>query len=533
MIDSLTTKNVLRKRKLPVTFLSIAVVVISLLLLSSTSHVEFYHYLENITSRRSIYLRVSNKIKLKTSLLDEYNIVNERIPSRETSERLKLELSTTTNVNSTILKQSEEPILITHRAISGLGHRIGKLANAYHLVKAMNLTNGIFNSWGWECRGKKENSSETMDIFYYLFGDDFLSVKPPVDGPIHSPFLIELVKDIQDTWRNSTNTTTKERNDETQNIRLINDIPGYYVMNPRDIMTEYSLTTIRQKVQSNFELYHQLRALYRDNHVALDFIKRHDYQSHYVFGFHVRTGNGEKGDFQKKLRFMYILEPWIKRFSKMMLDYVSTEEYKILSKGKPPLLFVSTDTTKAATLLEYYLTNPNNTNSSGMNTTTTIPVVDFPQERMKEGAGVTYDAKFNSSEYCYQSWSDQFMDMTLLSASDVVIAGTYSAFTQSMPLTMMIGNPNPEDNKLFCELGRIATMMQCFTYYEQWLATHARKGRNNHSQPILIGEKNGSKHQFQSRQEMPIYDIWRGAPFMTKIFNIEREKMKGYLIPKY
>ncbi len=524
------------------------------------SHREFLvRYLRKIKSGRSTQLRLSN-LKSTTSLLEEgkTNLLYERIPSRETSERLKLELHTSNTVSMTrIIEQSNDPILIFHRANSGLGHRMGKMANAYHLVKAMNLTNGLLNSWGWECKGTKDNG-DTMDIFYYLFGNDRLSVPPSsIDGPIHSPFLIELVKDIQNAWRNSTNSIIKSLNNtntntnttntntntnanknvtqEHQVMRLVNDIPGYYLMTPRDVMKQYTPTSIRQKRLTNFELYHRLRGLYRDNHIALEFIKKHDYASHYVFGFHVRTGNGEKGDFVKKKRFMYILEMWIQSFSKMMMDFISTEQYKEISGGKPPLLFVSTDTTKAITFLEQYLTNPNHSNrsSNGTKVNMSIPVIHFPQERMKRGTGVTYNAKFNSSKHCYQSWSDQFMDMTLLSASDVVIAGTYSTFTQSMPLTMMIGNPNPSHNKLFCELGRIATMMQCFTHYDQWLATHARMGEKSHSPPIWIGAKDGPTHPFESRQEFPIYDLWTGIPFMKKIFNIEREKMRGYLIPKY
>ena len=91
---------------------------------------------------------------------------------------------------------------------------------------------------------------------------------------------------------------------------------------------------------------------------------------------------------------------------------------------------------------------------------------------MKEGAGVSYRFKHATPEACYQSWSNQFMDMTLLSASDTVIAGMYSSFTQSMPLRMMIANPVAENNKRFCEVGKTGENMHCMTSYSDWLAFH-------------------------------------------------------------
>jgi len=38
----------------------------------------------------------------------------------------------------------------------------------------------------------------------------------------------------------------------------------------------------------------------------------------------------------------------------------------------------------------------------------------------------------------HAAWVSQFMDMMLLSLSDIVVAVSYSSFPQTMPLTMML-----------------------------------------------------------------------------------------------
>jgi hypothetical protein len=104
-----------------------------------------------------------------------------------------------------------EPIPVTHRTVSGLGHRLQWMSTVHHLVKAMNLSNGLVNMWGWECDGGTKDGS-SLDIFYYLFGDyAVLSVTPlRPDDLIYSSVLIEIIKKIKDESSLAKNLPLKE-----------------------------------------------------------------------------------------------------------------------------------------------------------------------------------------------------------------------------------------------------------------------------------------------------------------------------------
>eukprot|EP00815_Leptocylindrus_aporus_P003587 CAMPEP_0116053222 /NCGR_PEP_ID=MMETSP0322-20121206/2052_1 /TAXON_ID=163516 /ORGANISM="Leptocylindrus danicus var. apora, Strain B651" /LENGTH=90 /DNA_ID=CAMNT_0003536331 /DNA_START=1 /DNA_END=270 /DNA_ORIENTATION=- len=87
----------------------------------------------------------------------------------------------------------------------------------------MNLTNGLFNSWGWECHDKKHDEDELpVDIFHYLFGDDVLPVSPlePDEVMYSLPLLMDTVKTIKKSP--SRNPTTRE---EVKELKFINEGP--------------------------------------------------------------------------------------------------------------------------------------------------------------------------------------------------------------------------------------------------------------------------------------------------------------------
>jgi len=91
---------------------------------------------------------------------NEYNNENDEdddthdryLPLLKSANNLKLELNQT--------KSSIEPIQIVHRATSGLGHRLQWMTSMHHFTKIMNLTNGLFNKWGWECHYNKNNEHD-------------------------------------------------------------------------------------------------------------------------------------------------------------------------------------------------------------------------------------------------------------------------------------------------------------------------------------------------------------------------------------
>ena len=61
------------------------------------------------------------------------------------------------------------------------------------------------------------------------------------------------------------------------------------------------------------------------------------------------------------------------------------------------------------------------------------------------------------------------MDMTLLSGTNVLISGQWSSFTQSIPITMMLGHKDPKENKRFCEVGLNGDQIRCTRDYGEWL----------------------------------------------------------------
>ena len=428
---------------------------------------------------------------------DEYNNENDEdddtndryLPLLKSVNNLKLELNQT--------KSSIEPIQIVHRATSGLGHRLQWMTSMHHFTKMMNLTNGLFNTWGWECRGKKhDEDGSIMDIFYYLFGDDVLSVSPlePDEIMYSSTLLMNTITTIKKSLsRNATNEEVKE-------LKFINEGPRLYYIFEKDLDPFISEKEIEIKLQADFDMYTRLRTLYRHNNLARDFTRSNKYENHLVLGVHIRTGNGEKGHFEMKDRGIIDLDQWIISFANMLMDMVSTTEFAQFANGKKPMLFVATDTRKAIDVLKVALKDAQSTKGLDVG----IPVIHFTQEYMKEGKGVSYAAHFNSSEKCYQSWSDQFMDMTLLTASDVIIAGQFSAFSQAIPLTIALGHPDPLKRKKFCEVGVYGDVMECVTDYKAWVNLRIRGKQGSAAE--VIGNTTSPTQKFKPRHVMPIFN---------------------------
>jgi len=423
---------------------------------------------------------------------DEDDDTNDRyLPLLKSVNNLKLELNQT--------KSSIEPIQVVHRASSGLGHRLKWMTTMHHFTKMMNLTNGLFNIWGWECHNMKHDEDEPpVDIFHYLFGDDVLPVSPlePDEVMYSLPLLMDTVKAIKKSP--SRNPTTRE---EVKELKFINEGPPiYHIFNKYVLMNYISEKEIEIKLQADFDMYTRLRTLYRHNNLARDFTKKNKYENHLVLGVHIRAGNGEKGHFESTSRGIGDLDQWIISFANMLMDMVSTTEFAQFANGKKPMLFVATDTRKAIDVLKVALKDAQSTKGLDVG----IPVIHFTQEYMKEGKGVSYAAHFNSSEKCYQSWSNQFMDMTLLTASDVIIAGQFSAFSQAIPLTIALGHPDPLKRKKFCEVGVYGDVMECVTNYKAWVNLRIRGKQGSAAE--VIGNTTSPTQKFKPRHAMPIFN---------------------------
>ena len=362
-----------------------------------------------------------------------------RIPTDEERARYQTERNATT----------QQPTIV-HRGVAGLGHRLARMSAIFHASKTMNLTR-MAASWGWEC-GPNENGDP--DIFDHLFGRGPMVVRPLEPNAL---------------W---TDRPEKYQNAPKEILRIINDAPGYKplfsvfreLQRKKDQCTPTEL--MREKLVSDVEFFHQLRVLFRFNDEARSFMKQFQFSEHTVIGLHVRAGNGEKThDWLIKGRGFSDLETWLNNTAKSLKDLSAK-----LGRTKPPMIFLATDTRSVIQKLQTA------TRSHG------IRVVAFQQELPQDGAGVSFNHKFDTGAACLRGWVNQFIDATLLSASDVVVSGQYSSFTQSLPLVTILAPsilaasheppadvPEEHAKRLYCEMTSSGSDMKCFDDALEWV----------------------------------------------------------------
>ncbi|KAG7350358.1 Nodulation protein Z NodZ [Nitzschia inconspicua] len=308
-------------------------------------------------------------------------------------------------------------------ACCGLGHRLIRMSLAAYVAKQHNFSLRSF--WGW-C-----GERNPVEVFSYLF------------RPYH-PSEVAYV--------------------QSQNLLLpfYNEVPGF----PALVRTGSGTTTTKtttttttstelcpcgtDKIESDLELYESLRTRFRYKHRVDDFVQRY-FTNATVLGIHVRSGNGESGDFERKSRDIADPDSWVHQVRLLL-------QQSLLSRPlvKDPLIFLATDTPSMVTRFrkEFALIN--------------VSVVELQQEgRTQEGGGVlfgtsnrVYNTDDNTSHFgddsssCLQGWTDTFTDMVLLSHADIVIAGRPSSFVQTLPMSLAYGKS--KQNKIwkdvYCEI---------------------------------------------------------------------------------
>ena len=396
-------------------------------------------------------------------------------------------LTTQLNLERNNSRAEDEDLAVIHRAVSGLGHRLGRMAAAYHLTKALNISH-LYASWGWEC-GTNENGDP--DVFDNLFGRGPMIVPSP---------LVPLFP----SWHVSFQRKNNTKNDTKQMVKFINRIPGYRRAQAQGVdIDEVIKNNYYGKQSTDREFYSQLMALFRYRGQAVEFMKRHRFTDHTVVGLHIRAGNGEHGHFQRKHREINISDEWVHVVAQTIHEFSQ-------NWTKPAMIFVASDTFGVIDKLAQAM-KP-------------IPVISFDQTRMQEGRGVSFNHKWNETNACHADWVSQFTDMMLLSLSDIVVAASYSSFPQTMPLAMMLlsnatRNQEPanqstrstdttehytDPHSLYCELDRSGHGMACFADFSQWIM----KGH-----AILIGNATNSRLQDQTDTELAkrtiLHDVQR------------------------
>ena len=310
----------------------------------------------------------------------------------------------------------------------------------YPVAKRLGV--GLRQDWG-KCPTRNSNSTSGVDLWRHLFVSESRVSSDREEGA-------------------SANAG--------QHMTISNEVPGYKPYATRQLR-ESGLA--RSLLESNMEFYRTLRNRFVANHYNLfrSFVtsgggrKYVDRSSFIVVGLHIRTGNGEVGEFVEKKRVIENLNLWTRHTVPIVVRYVKEERLKA-SKGerdeKKPLIFIATDTPSIIKSIRQLFAKNN------------IEVISN-SHNIDEMVGPSYLIK---DRRCLKAWKLQMIDMVLLSLSDVIVAGRYSSFTQTMPLSLLFSDKRSNrvvGDKPYCELEGDATSMSCFRTYRAWLGRRRKQ----------------------------------------------------------
>ncbi|VEU38092.1 unnamed protein product [Pseudo-nitzschia multistriata] len=280
-----------------------------------------------------------------------------------------------------------------------------------------------------------------------------------------------------------------------------NDVGGYSYRCLRERLANASAVfddrAARETLASHYSFYQQLAALFRFRTGVEDFAVSHAFSERTVVGVHVRTGNGEKGDFARKGRSILDpvaetehdgkdqeededndqdhdqdhdadesagkdpMEEWLGNLSRTVQRLIQLKEQhqrrrrrqqpqphgpaaNAAADSLPPLVFVATDDPLLVRKLSDAV--------AALDTTTTTEkqartrkqkrpvVVSFSHKALlPPGGGVSFGATSLDRAACLEGWVGQVSDALLLGAADALVAARYSSFTQALPLAMVLG----------------------------------------------------------------------------------------------
>ena len=219
------------------------------------------------------------------------------------------------------------------------------------------------------------------------------------------------------------------------------------------------------------------------------------FNEHTVFGLHIRAGNGETGDFARKGRGMKDLDGWVARVVLLLCDYEQKHSHYFTKK--PLMVYVGTDTGSVMQKLR-----------AASNKTCEIPFVSSDQTFVEEGKSVTWNLGYDDQDKCLKGWEDMFLDMYLFTRCNSVMAGTYSSFTQSAPLSFMMhkakqqqlqqqGEGDEQHPHYFCDVGVDGNRMDCASTLIEWL---------NRTTSMTWGVLNATKQRMKHEIMFPVLE---------------------------
>jgi len=397
----------------------------------------------------------------------------------------------------------EDGYKIIHRGDFGLGHRLSKMSNSHHLAirwqhelqsslpKSRRI--GLEIQWG-RCDNVTAGTVGDVDIFEYLFGTTCVPLESESASTI--PPLSYMKRGKQA--------------DDSKVLYIRNDVPGYFAgqsfKNANVTLTPDLIKRWDQKIQTDYQLFQWITNHFQFRSLAEDFQRENLWKMYHVVGLHLRIGNGEREHFVEAGR----------NNATESLGYLCDHLNTILQltasvhaeRPKPGLVFLATDTAnwiprvRACTdLLE-------------------VKLVTFPQPRLTAGHGVSYST-WTGGDQCFQGWKSSMMDVWLLSQVDILLAPTRSTFTQTLPLSLLLSDPNKskEMKYRFCEGD--GPFMTCFSSLESWLYRNEENhvlhstATSFHGSPTYRSVHHKVMVHFPDRKDPPIYEqatrFWKTA----------------------
>ncbi|CAJ1942912.1 unnamed protein product [Cylindrotheca closterium] len=279
-------------------------------------------------------------------------------------------------------------------------------------------------------------------------------------------------------------------------LPFYNEISGFLAISRQPVTDQSECACPRDKITSDLELYTSLRDRFRGKPVVDAFV-RENFSKATVVGIHIRAGNGEGGDFDRKGRSINNLQVWVGDVVKLVLQ----EGFRKAGSNEL-VVYIATDTPSTIDMFRNQL-SPHQ-----------IKVLDLPQTRMEEGTGVMFGeaAKVHNmgdetDDYssCLKGWTDTLSDMFLLSHADVVIAATPSSFSQTAPMSLAFGKESQGVETPYCEVipkfephkkkettewKEVAPTMQCYKSYVDWCCNYStwikfkKQGRQNRTKIV-------------------------------------------------
>eukprot|EP00980_Cylindrotheca_fusiformis_P012555 scaffold3084_cov144-Cylindrotheca_fusiformis.AAC.3 len=344
---------------------------------------------------------------------------------------------------------------VDYYACCGLGHRLVRMSLAAYVAKKRNYTLRCF--WGW-C-----GEQHPIEVFSYLF----------------RPYLASEVSHVQSRGLL---------------LPFYNEVSGFKALFREPKANKSECSCQEQKIESDLELYTSLRERFRNKDFVDSFVQD-NFVGAVAIGLHVRAGNGEGGDFERKGRSIENPRDWVRNVCILIQNFLKSKN----DLSKPPILYIATDTPSMIDIFRVEMIPYN------------IKVLDLPQQRNQDGQGVLFgeanrvnNKGDEADDYstCLKGWTDTLTDMFILSYADVVIAGKPSSFSQTAPMSLAFGRKERKIGTPYCEVVsqskpqeisgvthwiEVSPTLKCYRSYIDWCCNYStwikfkKTGPNNHT----------------------------------------------------